>query len=121
MTRADDLVALEESGWRALSSGGPVAREFYDGLLDDDVIMLLPGGIRLDDRAPMLDAMAGQPWASHTLEEPQVLPVTDDVAVVSYGVVAQREGAPTYSALISSTYVRRGDAWRLALHQQTPR
>ena len=69
----------------------------------------------------MLDAMAGQPWASHTLEEPQVLPVTDDVAVVSYGVVAQREGAPTYSALISSTYVRRGDGWRLALHQQTPR
>jgi len=51
----------------------------------------------------MLDAMAGQPWASHTLEEPQVLPVTDDVAVVSYGVVAQRDGAPTYSALISST------------------
>jgi Domain of unknown function (DUF4440) len=68
-----------------------------------------------------MDAMAGQPWASHTLEDPHVLPVTDDVAVVTYGVVAQREGAPTYSALISSTYVRRDDAWRLALHQQTPR
>jgi hypothetical protein len=121
MTRAEDLVALEESGWQALSSGGAVAREFYDGVLDDEVVMLLPGGMRLDDRALMLDAMAGQPWASHMLEDPHVLPVTDHVAVVTYGVVAQREGAPTYSALISSTYVRRGDAWRLALHQQTPR
>jgi hypothetical protein len=90
-------------------------------VLDGHVVMLLPGGMRLDDRALMLDAMAGQPWASHTLEDPHVLPVTDDVAVVTYGVVAHREGAPTYSALISSTYVRRGDAWRLALHQQTPR
>jgi hypothetical protein len=121
MTRANDLVTLEESGWQALSSGGPVAREFYDGVLDDDVVMLLPGGMRLDDRALMLDAMAGQPWASHTLEDLHVLAVTDDVAVVTYGVVAQREGPPTYSALISSIYVRRGDSWRLALHQQTPR
>ena len=40
---------------------------------------------------------------------------------MTYGVVAQRDGAEEYSALIASTYVRRDEGWRLAVHQQTPR
>jgi hypothetical protein len=30
------------------------------------------------------------------------------------------EGASDYTALFNSTYVRAGDSWHLALHQQTP-
>jgi hypothetical protein len=65
--------------------------------------------------------MGGAPWASYRLEEPQVHALGENAAVVTYGVVAQREGSPPYSALISSTYVRRDARWRLAFHQQTPR
>ena len=36
------------------------------------------------------------------------------------GMRLVRDGA-TYSALVSSAYVRREGGWRLALHQQTPR
>lgn len=41
-------------------------------------------------------------------------------ALSAYGVVAERAGT-AYSALVSSAYIRRDRAWRLALHQQTPR
>jgi hypothetical protein len=40
--------------------------------------------------------------------------------VLVYSVVAQREGLEPYSAVVSSTYVRRDGEWKLAFHQQTP-
>jgi hypothetical protein len=117
----DELIELEERGWGALASDPRTATEFYERVLDDEVVLLLPGGLRLTDRAAVVASMGGVPWASYRLEEPHVHALGDDVAVVSYGVVAQREGTGTYSALISSTYVRRSTGWRLAVHQQTPR
>jgi hypothetical protein len=35
-----DLFALEEQGWRALSMGGEAAQAFYDALLTDDAVMV---------------------------------------------------------------------------------
>jgi len=116
-----ELIALEEEGWRALSDGPEAATAFYERVLDDAVVMLLPGGLRLDDRATVIASLAGPPWASYDLESPRVLPLGEDTAVVTYGVVARRDGAAPYSALMSSVYVRRGGRWRLVLHQQTPR
>ncbi|MGY1824160.1 DUF4440 domain-containing protein [Geodermatophilus sp. SYSU D00079] len=117
----DDLAALEERGWQALSTSAEAALAFYDRVLDDDVEMLLPGGMRLDDRATVLAAMGGPPWSSHALEDVVVRRLSADSGLVTYGVVAQREGVAPYSALISSAYVRRDDGWRLVFHQQTPR
>jgi hypothetical protein len=117
----DDLVALEEQGWQALSTSPDAALAFYDQVLDVAVEMLLPGGMRVDDRAEVLAAMGGPPWTSYALEAPLVRQLTADSAVVTYGVVARREGSPPYSALMSSVYVRREGGWKLALHQQTPR
>ena len=116
-----ELIELEEQGWRALSSTGEAAAEFYELVLDDTVVMLLPGGMVLDDRAAIVQSMSGQPWSSFELDDLRVLQPTTDTAVVTYGVVAQREGSPEYSALMSSLYVRRVNGWKLAFHQQTPR
>ena len=120
MTGSTELVALETDGWEALSADPAAAAEFYGRVLDDEVVMLLPGGMRLADRETILGSMGGAPWSSFALEDPQVVPLGADGALVVYGVVAEREGA-TYSALVSSAYVRRDGAWRLAFHQQTPR
>ena len=117
----DELIELEERGWQALSSDAEAATEFYDRVLDDAVVMLLPGGMRLDDRDTVLRSMGGAPWSAYRLEEPSVHRLGEDTAVVAYGVVAERAGSPAYSALISSTYVRRDDGWKLAFHQHTPR
>jgi hypothetical protein len=117
----DELIDLERRGWEALSSSGRAAVEFYERVLDRDVIMLLPGGMVLEDREAIVRSMAGQPWSSYRLEDLRVLRPATNSAIVFYGVVAQRDDAPAYSALISSTYIHREDGWKLTAHQQTPR
>jgi hypothetical protein len=118
---AEDLAAVEEQGWQALSTSPDAALAFYERVLDDAVEILLPGGMRLTDRATILAAMGGPSWTSHALEDLLVRQLTADSALVSYGVVAQRDPSPPYSALMSSVYVRREDGWKLVFHQQTPR
>ena len=116
----DELTVLERDGWEALASGGEVAQAFYDRVLDGEVLMLFPGGMVLDDRAAIVESMGGPPWTRYELEDVRALRLTPDAGVVAYGVVAERDGKE-YSALISSTYVRRDGGWKLAFHQQTPR
>jgi hypothetical protein len=120
MATSDELLDLERRGWDALSEGGDGGR-FYDEVLDDRPVMLLPGGMVLTERAAMIDAMSGQPWSAYELDNLRVTELTNDAAVVSYGVIARRDPGFEYSALLSSTYVRRPDGWKLAFHQQTPR
>ena len=116
-----DAYRLEVEGWRALSSSAEEARAFYDRVLDERALMLLPEGLVLDDRTAILDSLSDTPWASYELFEPVVLEPAPNVAVVAYGVLARREGSSGYTAQASSTYVRHQDGWKLVMHQQTPR
>jgi hypothetical protein len=115
----DELLELERDGWRALSSGGEAAAAFYEAVLADDVLMLLPGGMVLDDRSVVVDSMRGSPWTSYELRHERVMVLSPTTAVVAYEATARRSDGD-YVALFNSTYVRQGDAWRVALHQQTP-
>lgn len=116
----DEPAALERQGWDALSSGGEAARAFYERVLDEHVVMLLPGGMVLDDRTTIVESMSGQPWSRYSLQDLRSFQPTHDIAIVTYRAVAARDGQE-YSALMSSLYVRREDGWKLAFHQQTPR
>ncbi len=115
-----EVLALERAGWEALSSGGAAATRFYDRVLADEVLMLLPGGLCIDDRAGALEAMGGVGWSSYELFDERVLDLAGDAAVVAYRATARRDD-DEYDAFFTSTYVRKGGRWRLALHQQTPR
>lgn len=119
MTGPDELVALEHAGWAALSSSGRDARAFYDDVLASEVVMLLPGGLAITDRAQALDSMSGAPWDRYELRHERVHAFTERCAAVTYRAEARRD-QQRYDALASSTYVRDGDRWLLALHQQTP-
>jgi hypothetical protein len=120
MKRRNDLLALERAAWEALCEGGDAAVAFYDEVLAKDVLMLFPGGMVIDDRAQVVDSMRGANWRSFDITENHVLDLTPDSAVLAYRVKAQRDGSDDYEALLNSTYVREGDDWKLALHQQTP-
>ena len=80
-----------------------------------------PAGWSCATGRQIVDSMSGAAWSSFELEDLEVRALGDDAATVTYGAVAEREGADPYSALMASTYVRRDDRWRLAVHQQTPR
>lgn len=115
-----ELIELEKQGWQALSSKGDAAEEFYRPLLTDDAVMLFPGGMRVEGKAQILDSFGAQPWHSFQMEDARVTALSEKAAVVIYKVTAQREGSDPYVALISSTYARRAEEWKLVLHQQTP-
>jgi hypothetical protein len=115
----DELMQLERDAWKALSTSGEAAADFYGRVLHDDVLMLLPGGLVIDDRAAVIDSMQGAPWDSYELSDERVLALGHDSAVVAYRATASR-GGTGYTALFASTYVRVDGSWRLAVHQQTP-
>jgi hypothetical protein len=118
MTIEQDLTDLEREGWDALSTEGGAAA-FYGEVLASEVLVLLPGGMVITDREAVVASMGGAPWSSYELGDLRVVPLGADVAVVAYRVTASR-GGTAYDALIASTYVREAEAWRLAVHQQTP-
>lgn len=120
LTPEQTLETLEREGWAALVAGGSTARDFYDRVLDDgDVLMLLPGGLMLADRAVILQSIGDSPWKSADLEDFTVTRPTPDTGLVAYSASARRDDAE-YAGVFSSLYVRRGEEWRLVFHQQTP-
>lgn len=111
------LVDLERQGWEALSSGR--GGGYYREHLTQDALMAFAFGVvGRDDAIEAIES--APPWASYEIRDPRVIPLTPDSGVVVYGVTAQRTGQSPYTATISSTFVRRDGAWRLAFHQQTP-
>jgi Domain of unknown function (DUF4440) len=113
----DDLLDLEELGWRALSSPDPVT--FCEGWLAEDALVIIPGMVI--DRATFLQALAHeQPCASHRIEQPRTVQLADDSSVLVYRVTARREGQPEFNGILTSAYAKRAGRWQLLLHQQTP-
>ena len=118
-TATEELVALERAGWQALTTPG-AAPAHYDRVLGDEIAMLMPGGLVIDDRQAVIESMSGPPWDEVELLGPeQVLPLGDWAALVHYRARVRR-GDQRYEALFSSTYVREHGEWRLVAHQQTP-
>ena len=117
MNFEETLIKLEDEGWRALSAGR--GSEFYDGILTEDAALALPVGIIGRDEC--IEAFRQTPpWSHYEMTDVRVLQIDGQSGIVVYKARAQRDGAPEYVALMSSTYVRRGDIWKLAFHQQTP-
>ena len=110
-----ELIHVEQRGWEALCTDEGSA--YYHDHLADNALMAFPFGVM--DRQEALDAMAAaEPWTSFHLDAPQVVALGPDSGVVVYSVTAQREGQEPFSAIVSSTFVRREGERKLAFHQQ---
>jgi hypothetical protein len=116
----EQFLALETQGWRALSSSADAGVEFYSQILRNDALMLFPGGMLVNGKEAILHSFGAQPWRSFQIEDARLLELTEASVALVYRVTAEREGQDPYIALVSSTYVRTGQNWKLAVHQQTP-
>jgi hypothetical protein len=67
------------------------------------------------------DGAGDRAWERVDLRDATTLQLDRDAALLTYKAVARRnnEAAPV-TVLAVSAYVRRGDDWKLAFHQQTP-
>jgi hypothetical protein len=118
MSLAQRLIALEHEGWDALVSGE--GGRYYREHLTDDALMAFPFGVLT--REATIEAMEAAPaWERFEIADPQVVALSDDSGVVVYEVVAQRPGEAPYSAVVSTTFVRDGEVWKVAFHQQSPK
>jgi ketosteroid isomerase-like protein len=115
----DEVVRLEVRGWEALSAGAEEATAFYRDVLDDDVVMLLPGGLTLRGAEAVLPTLGQAPWRGFAIADAEVRHPVPDLALLTYAVSAHRDG-PSYDALITTVYARRPEGWRMVLHQHTP-
>ena len=115
------LLELEKQGWHALCAKPENSRAFYNSVLRDDATMAFPGDLVIKGKKNILDSLATQPWKTFQIENPQLVTlVAGAAALLVYRVVAHRERSTPYTALISSTYVRQNDEWKMVFHQHTP-
>ena len=114
-TLEETLFELERQFW--LRAGDV---DFYAEELTDDAAMVFPAPFGVLDRDAVLDAIGSSAnWTSVTMEERRLVALTDASAAVAYRATGVRADA-RYTTYAASVYVRRGGAWKLALHQQTP-
>ncbi len=110
----DRLFQLEEQFWR-----GDAA--FYRRNLADEAVMIFPdpAGVMIKDEiCSSIDASPR--WEDVLLEEHRVMELDELAVLLTYRATAARGGELPYVARASSVYVRDGDGWKLAFHQQTP-
>lgn len=119
MTLLEDLLALEHDGWKSLTRGD---RTFYSDLVTEATRVVFPDPVGVIDGGQMVAAIdAANPWARYEIDQPQVVELGPQAAILIYHVTAQRPGQPEYHAWISSGYQRNDTGeWHFAFHQHTP-
>jgi hypothetical protein len=115
----DELKDLEHQGWRSLCNS--TGADFYGRVMTSDGLMLLARG-QVFTRQDVIDSLNhAPPWRSYDISDERLIPLGEEQAIFVYTGRAYRESVnPDFTAVMSSTYIRREGAWRLALYQQTP-
>jgi hypothetical protein len=116
MDLKDDLLAVERGLWK----NDP---DLYRDSIVPEVMLVFPetGVISRDFavEAVRKEVVENRKWADVHFEDVRAQAITHDVAALTYKVTARWNYEKTSTVSIaSSVYVRRGDAWKLALHQQ---
>ncbi|MBA3800933.1 MAG: nuclear transport factor 2 family protein, partial [Geodermatophilaceae bacterium] len=90
-------------------------------VMAEDGVMVLANGAVLDRDAVVESLGQAPPWRAYEISDVRVVGTgSDGVALVYRGTAYGDEPEPAFVGMMSSVYVWAGDAWRLALYQQTP-
>lgn len=115
MSLEKDLLNLEEHFWKGEHS-------FYRANVAEEGLMVFPPPAGILSKAEVMESVEkGQRWIDVAFDQVHFQPMTDDAILLVYQAAAYRSGQEgPYRAFISSLYVRDGENWFLAFHQQTP-
>lgn len=117
MKLEEHLFSLEEKFWTE-------GTDYYARHLASAALMVFPEPTGVLVKDDIASSVQGGQWSEVSLEEHRVLELTDRSALVTYKATAIRnksgDKSEPYVVRASSAYVRDGNAWRLAFHQQTP-
>ncbi len=116
MSLHDQLLDIE----RALWAGDPL---LYQRTLIEEAVLVFgatgPIGRDAAVEAIRKQAADGDVWTEIEISDAITLSLDVDAALLTYRAFASRRSG-SVRVLATSVYVRRGDEWRMALHQQTP-
>lgn len=117
MELLDRLLDIERKLW---TNDAPLYR---DTLLHDAILIFPETDVITTDAAVEAirqENAEGRRWAEVRFQQARSVPLSDDAVLLTYRVAArwEHQQAPI-TARASSVYVRRGDRWKLAHHQQT--
>ena len=112
MTDAE-LIEMERGFW-----GG--SEDYYRDHVVDQCLLAFPQMAGVQDRESIAKSVKDSVrWRDVRIAPKGQVPLGENAFAFSYEVTATRDGQP-YRALVSSAYVRDGEAWKLRFHQQTP-
>jgi hypothetical protein len=114
MTAKDDLLTLERGFWTGDA-------EFYRQHLDAVCVTAfteMAGAFKKDEIAGMIKD--SDRWRDLDIDVKAFLEPTPGLALLTSQVRATRKNGEPYAAVVSSGYVKRGGAWKMVLHHQTP-
>lgn len=112
------LFAIEERFWTG-------SRADFLAHLAEKCLLVFPQAGEMHgvfSREEVADTVSTAPgrWRDLSVTDHQLLQLSADIAVIAYRADVKRDDGEPYKALVSSTYVRRADGWKLAAHQHSP-
>lgn len=112
MSLQSELMKAERDMWE----GGPDA---YLEHVDDRCLVVFTGKSEVMSREDIARTAQEGRWRDVEIEPKAFIQIEPEVASVAYDCQAVNDKGEAYHALVGSTYVKRGDEWKLAFHQQT--
>jgi hypothetical protein len=116
----ETLIEREREAWDA--SGAGDGAWYRENLTEDARLIFagVPEALGREVTATAVDESTGG-WEHYELQQVRLVSLGEDAALLTYLAVARRSGEESdFVASISTAYVRQGDRWLLAFHQQTP-
>jgi hypothetical protein len=114
----DTLLDLERRGWDSLCDG--TGARFYGGLMTADALMVLANGTTMTREDVVASLADAPPWDGYEITGEGVVDSGPDAAALVYRGTGHRRDGEDFVGIMTSHYVRRDGAWRLALYTQTP-
>ena len=108
----DTLYEIEHGFW----TGGA---EYYQAHLDALCLTVFTEMAALLDQEQIAESVGDDRWSDLRMARKGYLSLSEDFAIICYEASARKAGR-NYRANVSSGYVRRGQDWKMAFHQQTP-